>query len=228
MKARSSAGRYWLLRPLRPVSLTISSLSLHNGGPGKSRRGGMPSGPAFAAAVAAGAHPLAAFAAAAVGRPVAVFSCCLFGVSWLLLLLLLLVAARPARAPTVGLNAFDSAHIDDADRSARRRCTLAYLLDVGRGERAAGILSERRLLPVERNRSRRRSGARHHRPAQHVGWRTRSTRRPCQPGRPERSPFAARWPERRRPGPNQLEQPVPAAHLESPGGLGRKCLAELP
>jgi hypothetical protein len=40
----------------------------------------------------------------------------------------------------IGLNTLDPAHIDDAHWSARRRCTLAYLLDVGRGERAAGIL----------------------------------------------------------------------------------------
>ena len=74
------------------------------------------------------------------------------------------------------LNTLDSAHIHDANRCARSRRTLAYLLDLGWRKRATGILSQRRLLPVEGNRSRRRSGARHHGPAQHVGRRT------CGPG----------------------------------------------
>jgi len=80
------------------------------------------------------------------------------------------------------LNAFDTAHIDDANRSARRRRTLTDLLDIGRGERAAGIPGQRRLLPVKRHGSRRRSGASHHRTALHVGWRTRSARGSVRPG----------------------------------------------
>ena len=80
------------------------------------------------------------------------------------------------------LNTLDPAHIHDANRSTRRRRTLAHLLDLGWRKRATGILSQRRLLPVERNRSRRRSGSRHHGPAQHVGRRTRSARGSVCPG----------------------------------------------
>jgi hypothetical protein len=39
---------------------------------------------------------------------------------------------------------------------------LAQLLDASRWKRAAGILIQRRLLPIERHRCRRRSGARYH------------------------------------------------------------------
>jgi hypothetical protein len=96
----------------------------------------------------------------------------------LLLLLLLRRGLRSSadRGLNIGLNTLDSTHIHDAYRSARRRCTLPYLLDVGGRERAAGILDECRLLPLERNRSGRRSRSRHHGAAQHVGGRTRSAR----------------------------------------------------
>ena len=57
----------------------------------------------------------------------------------------------------LGLNTPDPAHVDDTNRSARRGRALAQLLDLepsGAGDRDS---FERRLLPVERNRSRRRS-----------------------------------------------------------------------
>ena len=86
------------------------------------------------------------------------------------------------RGLNIGLNAFDPAHVHDANRSARWRCTLAYLLDFGRGERATGILGERRLLPVKRNGRGRRSRSRDDRPGQHVRGRTRGARSSVRPG----------------------------------------------
>ena len=80
------------------------------------------------------------------------------------------------------LNTLDPAHVHDANGRTRSRRALAHLLDLGCWKRPAGILSQRRLLPVERNRSRRRSGARYHGPAQHVGGRTRSPGRGVCPG----------------------------------------------
>ena len=100
----------------------------------------------------------------------------------LLLLFLLLLRRALHSAANRRLNTPYPAHIHDANRRARSRRTLAYLLDLGWRKRAAGVFSQRRLLPLERNRSRRRSGSRHHGPAQHVGRRTRGAGGGVRPG----------------------------------------------
>ena len=137
----------------------------------------LPLGILLSASVAAAvARPAAASVAAAVGHPAVVCCCCPGGSFCRSGYGGLRSGIRLRRAlwssANRRLNTPDSAHIHDANRSTRRRRTLAYLLDLGWWKRAAGILSQRRLLPVEGNRSRRRSGARHHGPAQHVGRRT--------------------------------------------------------
>jgi len=81
----------------------------------------------------------------------------------------------------IGLNTPHSAHVDDANWSARRRRGLAYLLDVGRGERAARVPGERRLLPLKRNGRGRRRRSRNHRPGQHVGGRACGPRSSIRP-----------------------------------------------
>jgi hypothetical protein len=75
-----------------------------------------------------------------------------------------------------------SPYVHDAHRSTRRRCSLANLLDVGRGEGATGISSQPRLLPLEWNRRWRRSRARHDRAAQHIGGRAGSSGCGVRPG----------------------------------------------
>ena len=124
------------------------------------------------------------------------------------------------------LNAPDPAHIHDANRSARRWRTLADLLDLGWWKRAAGILIQRRLLPVERNRSRRRSPSRHHGPAQHIGRRTRSPGSGVCPGAQN---TLSSWRDGRSGedlDPGKFSRRHRRAHPASPGVPGRRCLAE--
>lgn len=71
------------------------------------------------------------------------------------------------------LNTLHPAHIHHSDRRARRRRTLAELLDLPGRKRTSGILRQRRLLPVERDRRRRGRGAGHYRSAEHVIRRAR-------------------------------------------------------
>jgi len=66
------------------------------------------------------------------------------------------------------LNTLHPAHIHHSHRRARGRRTLAELLDLRGRKRTPGILRQRRLLPVERDRRRRGRGAGHYRPAQHI------------------------------------------------------------
>ena len=77
----------------------------------------------------------------------------------------ILLGCPPRSSVSRRLNPPDSAHIHDTHRGIRNGRTLAHLLDRGRWKGAAGVLRQRRLLPLERNRGRRRSGAPHDRPA---------------------------------------------------------------
>ncbi len=98
-------------------------------------------------------------------------------------LLLLPLRWRALYSPTNrGLNPPYTAHIHNANGRAGRRCTLTDLLDFSRWQRAARVSGERRLLALEGNGGRRRSGSRHHGTAQHRGRRARSARRRIRPG----------------------------------------------
>jgi hypothetical protein len=77
-------------------------------------------------------------------------------------------------SPHRRLNTLYPTHIHDTNRCTRSRCTLAHLPDFGWWKRAARGFSQRWLQPLERDRSRRRRGSRHHAPARHVGRGTRS------------------------------------------------------
>jgi hypothetical protein len=93
-----------------------------------------------------------------------------------------LLAGRSGRGPTLHgaakrwLNTLHPAHIHHSHRRARRRSTLAQLLDLRGRKRTPGILRQGRLLPVEGYRRLRGRGAGHYRPGQHV---IRRTRRAC-------------------------------------------------
>ena len=92
------------------------------------------------------------------------------------ILWLLLLRWRALYSPANrGLNPPYAAQIHDTNRRARSRCILTNLLDLAWRKRATGISSQRRLLALERNRRRGRSGSRHHGPAQYRGRRARST-----------------------------------------------------
>ena len=82
----------------------------------------------------------------------------------------------------IRLNAAHASHIHHPNGGDWRGRTLANLLDVRSGKRAARIPRKCRLLPVERNRSRRRSRARHHGPTQNVRGRARGPGRGVCPG----------------------------------------------
>ena len=60
------------------------------------------------------------------------------------------------------IDVLDLSHIHHAHRRNRCRRALAYLLNVGRTKRPAGILGQGRLLPIKGNRSGRRSRSRDH------------------------------------------------------------------
>ena len=79
------------------------------------------------------------------------------------------------------LNSLDLAHVYDANRSCPGRRILAQLLDPFRWKRAAGILTQYGLLPVEGYRCRRRRSASYDGPAQHSGGRTWGAWRLCCP-----------------------------------------------
>ena len=79
------------------------------------------------------------------------------------------------------LDALDLVHVYNANPRAPGWRILAHLLDTSRRKRAAGILLQFGLLPLEGHRRRRRSGAGYDWPAQHTGGRTWSAGRLSRP-----------------------------------------------